>query len=244
MAHRFYLPPNQIIDGITHFSDDQRKQIRNVLRLHAGDTVAVFDGSSLEYDVELRSDETGRITNTRELHTEPGVRITLVQSLPKGEKLEFILQKGTEIGISSFLIITTRRSVPTISADKLPKRLDRWRSIVKEAAEQSGRARVPDVDGIFKLKDALAHVKGEAKGLIAWEEEKEISLPSLMSDLSGSKEIFLFIGPEGGFDPEEVSLASNSGAAPVSLGPRILRTETAAIVGSALLIYGIDGFCR
>lgn len=241
MAYRFYVPPDQIGEGRVNLAEDQRKQIKNVLRLRAGDMISVFDGTGAEYDVALEASSSGiesRITGMRQLHTEPHIKLTLVQSVPKGEKMEFILQKGTEVGVSRFMLITTSRSVPSISPDKLPNRLNRWRTIVKEAAEQSGRARIPAVEGIFSLEDAIIRVKDCSRKLIAWEEERKTLLMPLMPDLMQAEDIALFIGPEGGFSSSEVSSASDAGITPVSLGPRILRTETAAIVASALIVYG------
>ncbi|MHB1459070.1 MAG: RsmE family RNA methyltransferase, partial [Armatimonadota bacterium] len=153
--NRFYLPRTSIEGDVVRFSEEQRKQIHNVLRMRTGDAVVVFDGSGLEYAVELVSTEvecTGRIIGSKVLGTEPNVNLTLIQSLPKGEKTEWIIQKGTEVGVSRFIFMTTLRSVPSISADKLPGRLSRWWNIAKEAAEQSGRACVPEVDGILTFK--------------------------------------------------------------------------------------------
>ena len=242
MAHRFFVPADRISDDRVDFTDEQRKQLRNVLRLRAGDVVSVLDGSGREFATEIEAlDEkhaVGRILKIETPATEPSQRLTLVQGLPKGEKLDLILQKCTEIGVAEFLIVETARSVPRISPDRLPGRLDRWRAIVREATEQSGRTRLPVVDGVIPFIDALARVNGKGMGFIAWEEEKELPLSSLISDLAG--EAVLFIGPEGGFTADEVAAAKAEGITPVSLGPRILRAETAAIVGSALIIYGTD----
>lgn len=245
--NRFYIPRTSIEGDVVRFSEEQRKQIHNVLRMRTGDTVAAFDGSGCEYTVELASTEAecaGKVTGVKTLDTEPGVNLTLIQSLPKGEKTEWIIQKGTEVGVSRFIFMTTSRSVPNISADKLPKRLIRWKNIAKEAAEQSGRALVPEVDGIFTYKQALDMAGKSGIGIIAWEEEKSESLHGVMPRLAASGEISLFIGPEGGFTSEEITKARDAGITPVSLGRRILRTETAAVVGAALIIYGVEGRCQ
>jgi 16S rRNA (uracil1498-N3)-methyltransferase len=236
MAHRFYVPPDRISDGAVTFTDEQRKQIKNVLRLSPGDNVNVFDGSGKEYATSLKSignEAVGEVVSTCAPSTEPSMRITLVQGIPKGEKLEFILQKCTEIGVSEFIIVSTERSVPKISAQKLPSRLERWRAIAKEAAEQSGRVRVPSIEGVLTLKETFARYP---HGLIAWEKEAEHSIGEELR-AGNREETTLFIGPEGGFSAEEIDLAVRHGITPISLGRRILRTETAAIVGSAILIY-------
>jgi len=240
-VNRFFVQRAMIECGSVRFSEDQRKQIRNVLRLGAGDVVSVFDGTGTEHTVELVSTEpecAGRINGTRELDTEPRAKLTLVQGLPKGEKTDLIIQKGTEVGVSRFVFINTSRSIPSISADRLPGRLARWRSIAREAAEQSGRGCVPEVDGILSLDQALG--MAGRNGVFAWEQEKATALPQIMPCLAKYGEIFLFIGPEGGFTSDEAQRARDMGAVPVSLGARILRAETAAIVGSALIIYGIE----
>lgn len=237
MAHRFYVPQDNVVEGRILFSDEQRKQIKNVLRLSPGDTVNAFDGSGREYTARLGAiadSVTGEITDIFTPQTEPALKLTLVQSLPKGEKLEFILQKCTEIGVHRFILIETARSIPKIPSHKLSSRLERWRSIAKEAAEQSGRVMVPTVEGILTLNEVLPKCRN---GMIAWENETGHSILNEFRRCEGCDEATLFIGPEGGFSAEEIERAERNGVRPVSLGSRILRTETAAVVGSALLIY-------
>jgi 16S rRNA (uracil1498-N3)-methyltransferase len=240
MPHRFYIPPERISGGRIQFTDEQRKQLRNVLRLGPGDVVRVFDGSGREFTVRLESLDGGAagvVFEASTPDTEPRVRLTLVQGLPKGEKLELVLQKCTEIGVSEFLIADTARSVPRISADRFPGRLERWRSVVREAAEQSGRVRLPSVEGIVSFKQAVERVASYGSALIAWEEERGRALMDLLPELDPHQDVAILIGPEGGFTTEEVNLAVQAGITPVSLGRRILRTETAAIVAGALIIY-------
>jgi len=242
--HRFFVPASRISGGRISFSNEQRKQLRNVLRLRSGDVVTALDGSGREFVTKIEALDgklaIGKIMETRTPSTEPNTRLTLVISLPKGERLDLILQKCTEIGAAKFLIIETVRTVRRIAPDKIPAKLDRWRTIVKEAAEQCGRTRLPTVDGVISLEDALAQVKS-GTGVIAWEEEEETNLSSVLPRIKSADEITLFIGPEGGFTEEEVAAARAAGIIPVSLGPRILRTETAAIVGCTLIIYGPEG---
>lgn len=242
--HRFYVPANRISGDRVSFETDQRRQIRNVLRLRPGDLVAVLDGSGREYATRIETlDERqalGRILETKSPAAEPHVRLTLVQGLPKGEKVALILQKCTEIGVAEFLLVETARSVPRIPSGKMPGRLERWRAIVREAVEQSGRTRPPSVKGVIPLADALSRTRNCDARIIAWEEEKGPSLSSTLPGLAGAREIACFVGPEGGFTAEEVAAARAEGVTPVSLGPRILRAETAAIVGAALIIYGLE----
>jgi len=211
-----------------------------VLRLRVGDIVSVFDGSGREFGVRLEAlddSAVGMIFETTTPTTEASVRLTLVQSLPKGEKIDLILQKCTEIGVAEFLIAESERSVPSVPAERLAPRLERWRAIVREAAEQSGRVRVPGVDGILPFREAVERVRGAGTALIAWEREVGSALLSGLKLPAGVERVAFFVGPEGGFTEDEVSFAREAGIAPVSLGPRTLRTETAAIVGCSLIIY-------
>lgn len=241
MTHRFFVTADRVSTEEVSFTDDQRKQMRNVLRLRPGDVVAALDGTGREYLVKIRDlsgpTALGDVLETMCPDTEPDVRLTIIQGLPKGEKLDFILQKCTEIGADKFLIMETMRSVPRIAPAKLPARLERWRAIVREAAEQSGRARMPTVEGILSFENALARAKNSNVGIIAWECERETGLISEMPSIRSAQSVAYLVGPEGGFTEEEVTMARAGGIIPVSLGSRILRTETAAIVGAALIIY-------
>jgi 16S rRNA (uracil1498-N3)-methyltransferase len=240
--HRFYVSPHLISQQQVLFSQAQARQMKNVLRLQVGDIVYVFDGSGNEYATEIQTldskQATGRITHVTCPETEPRLRLTLVQGLPKGDKIDFILQKCTEIGVSSFLIVTTSRSVPRIPKEKQAQRIERWQAIVREAAEQSGRVYLPKVCGIVSFDEALSSFSG--RGLIGWEGEKVKTLLSEIGNISLSADITCFIGPEGGFTDEEIDAAIRHGVTPVSLGARVLRAETAAIVASVLLIYGAE----
>jgi len=243
MTHRFFVPADRISGNQVSFTEDQRRQIRNVLRLRPGDAVVAFDGSGRELVAEIEAlDEShalGRVLEIRTPATEPGLRLTLIQGIAKGEKLDFILQKCTEIGAAEFIIVETARSVPRIPQEKMPAKLERWRAIVREAAEQSGRARLPTVDGVIPFRRALARVRNCA-GIIAWEGERALTLSSELPRLVGADRVAYFVGPEGGFTPDEIAAARTEGIVPVSLGPRTLRTETAAVVGAALITYGLD----
>lgn len=244
MIHRFFVPADCVSGDQVSFTEDQRKQIRNVLRLRPGDVVGALDDSGREFVTEIQElDDTralGRVVEIRTPATEASVRLALVQSLPKREKMEFILQKCTEIGVAEFLIMETARSVPKIAPSKVPGRLERWRSIVREGAEQAGRARLPVVDGVVPFRSIPARVRNYDAALIAWEEEEEATLSSELLHLTNANRIAYLVGPEGGFTADEVAAARAEGAIPVSLGQRTLRTETAAIVGTALIVYGLE----
>jgi 16S rRNA (uracil1498-N3)-methyltransferase len=156
----------------------------------------------------------------------PARFVTLYQSLIKKDNFELVLQKGTELGIKIFVPVLAARSVKI--KDEVPAR---WFEIVREAAEQCGRTELPELKPIAKFKDAIKNYSGI--GLLAHEEEKDLPIQHL---LGGEKNLSIFIGPEGGFSPEEITLAKSSRIKPVSLGKNILRAETAAIAASALAL--------
>ena len=195
--HRFFVPPERIDGGRIHFLPETARQLRTVLRLQPGDRVVAFDGSGKEYIVRLdtvKEDAQGSIEEERSNQAEPQLRLTLYQGLLKGSKFELVLQKCTEIGVSVFVPVLTQRSIrEEISANK--KR--RYESIIREAAEQSGRAEFQSSDDPFPLQQALRQCCDRELVIMPWEEERSLSLAAL--PLNGKQDVSLFIGPEGGF---------------------------------------------
>lgn len=241
--HRFFVPENSIVEGRASFSRDQQRQLRNVLRVKQGDRAAIFDGSGREYGVQIELDQSGRasarILETSYPETEPRVSLTIIQSLPRSEKLSLILQKCTELGAAEFVITRTERSVARIESDKSGAKMERWQSIVKEAAEQSGRVRLPSVEGPFDYREAIRRSEDSDSVLVAWEKERDMELFSILPRLTGETRVALIVGPEGGLTAKEIEAAMESGAMPISLGARTLRTETAAIAACAVLISAL-----
>src|SRR5579862_8329139 len=221
---RFYAA---VANGRVRFGRSQLHQIRHVLRLHAGDQVAVFDGSGAEWLARLE-DDTAEVLAPVERATEPETQLTLYQALIKPARFEYVLQKGTELGISRFVPFVAARSVTT------GERASRWRSITVEAAEQSGRRIVPAIDPVLSLDEALIEATREGVPFMPWEGADR---PKLGSVHRPSRQMALIIGPEGGFTEEEVVRARARGAVTVTLGRRILRSETAAIVAATLLFH-------
>ncbi len=242
MSNRFFVSTESVSADAVSFTREQRRQMRTVLRIRLGDHVCALDGTGREYVVRLREmneiGATGEILEIRTPETESKIRMTLIQGMPKGEKLDMILQKCTELGTAEFVIAETTRSVPRLPEDRLPGRLRRWNAIVREAAEQSGRTLLPMVDGIVSFEYALAKAKACDVGIIGWENEREKDLMSVLPRLKGARTAAYMVGPEGGFTEAEISAARTAGLISVSLGPRVLRTETAAIVGTALIVLG------
>ncbi len=241
--HRFFIPPSHINDLQVTFPDDISHQITHVLRLGAGDQVGVLDNSGLLYQVRLQGGAPGfslrgKIVDRQTVTSEPEVHLALYFGLTSREKVEWILQKGTEIGASAFCPFISARTLVK-SPDISLKKQARWVRIIREAAEQSGRGRLPVLKPVTTLQEGVDDAQRSfGLNLIAWEEASESST-SLAAALQGQpvKALSLFVGPEGGFSAEEVNQAVKTGFRVVSLGARILRMETAAIVLPAVVLY-------
>lgn len=239
--HRFFVTPQQIMQLIVRFDDDQAHQIRRVLRLRPGDRVLVLDGAGRQYEVALEevtgARVTGLVASQSSATGEPAVRLTLFQSMLKREKFEWVLQKGTEIGVHTFAPVITRRSLVRDTEDVKPEKIGRWQRIIKEAAEQSGRGLLPRLLTPMPFAAAITEAPGFDRTLIAWEGDAQASIREALAGSGRVEDMGLFIGPEGGFEPQEVQEAVEMGAIAVTLGRRILRTETAAVVGAALVLH-------
>jgi 16S rRNA (uracil1498-N3)-methyltransferase len=233
--HRFFLPPSALRGDGVIFPAETSRQIERVLRLKPGDRVVALDGSGTEHVVVLETvgrTTGGSIESTRDNEAEPATRLTLYQGLLKGAKLELVLQKCTEVGVSRFVPVSTARAVP---AEPSASRQGRFETIVREAAEQSRRGRIPEIMGTVRLQEAISAACAAGPTVFLWADEQNFRLEDL-SVPTGGLRVNLFVGPEGGFTEDEAELARLAGAHCVTLGPRVLRAETAAIVGSALLL--------
>ena len=237
--HSCYVPPPQISEDTIHISESERHHLLNVLRLKADDQVEVFDGVGNRYIASLCDTRTsplqGKILQHQfHLHTPP--YITLFQGLPKFDKMDLIVQKTTEIGVNEIAPIICQRSIPKSLVQE--KRTARWQRIANEAAKQCKRPHFAHVFAPQRLERCLARVVDHLDLLILlWEDEKRQALKKILRDHGDAKSVGLFVGPEGGFTNEEVDLALQNGCLPVTLGDNTLRTETAAIVGVASVMY-------
>ncbi len=245
---RFFVPPGSVRGREVTLGGEIAHRLGRVLRLKPGDRVVLAEGGPREYEVELTSvsarSVVGVIVGELAAPPEPGLELVLHQSLIRAQHFELVLEKGTEVGVSRFVPVVSGRSQVRLGEDT--GRAERWRRIVVEAAEQCGRGRPPAVDAPRPIEEALR----ESPGLrvLPWEGPavgavREPPLPGLGAHLRGQPErprtVSLFIGPEGGFQAEEVQLARQAGAALVSLGPRILRSETAGIVAAVLVMEAL-----
>jgi 16S rRNA (uracil1498-N3)-methyltransferase len=232
--HRFFVAATAISETQVLFPADQAHQIRRVLRLQQGDRVIALDGSGSELIVRLScvaDTVAGTVEERRANDAEPSAKVDLYLGLLKGAKIELVLQKCTEVGVSRFVPVSTSRAVP---GEPGIARQRRFETIVREAAEQSRRGRLPAISGTVPYTSALQEASGHGRVLLLWEEEQSRHLRELQ--ISSREPISLFVGPEGGFTAAEVDEALALGVQVATLGPRILRAETAAIVGAALVL--------
>lgn len=236
--NHFFVEPALVAGPEVRLEGEIAHQLSRVLRLEPGAYILLLDGQGFEYEVELTAVQRqgkadvalGRVLGRRSATGEPGVRLTLYQALLKGEKFDFVLQKGTEVGVSRFVPLLTERCVVQTA------RPDRWKKIIREAAEQSRRGKLPElVERPLGLSEALDRLKARGQtALMAWEEEHTLSLRQLPAGLT---ELAILIGPEGGFSKSEAAQAQATGVQTVSLGKRILRAETAGPIAAALALY-------
>jgi len=256
---RFFIPPDWLKDDTVTLQGSVVHQIRNVLRCRPGDVIVVLDDSGWEYSVRLVSVEREQVAGLIEhkvlARTEPRAKITLYQSMLKGRKFERVLQQGTELGIVEFVpMLTARCVIASLDSVSQPK-LGRWQRVVLEAAEQSQRGRLPRLHTALLFPQACERARRADLALLPWEGEKLRSLRSMLAQdpdqslpiVQGKPlpvrrpfSISIFIGPEGGFTPQEVDQARRYGVVPVSLGPRILRAETAALAATTAVLYHLE----
>lgn len=236
----FYIKSEDIVGNTACITGEEAQHISRVLRMKKGDSVTLCDGEGNFYEAKLsefsEKEVTAEILSSRRAETEPFTQITIFQGVPKNPKLETIVQKATEIGVVRIVPMDTVRAVAKL--DKSAK-VDRLRKIAKEAAKQSKRGIIPYVNDCVSFKEAVKMASEADLAIIPYEEETEVSLKKA---LQGQKPrtVSVMIGPEGGFEKEETEAAKASGIVSVTLGKRILRTETAPLVVSAAILYQLD----
>jgi 16S rRNA (uracil1498-N3)-methyltransferase len=241
--HHFFVIPEQIRRNQVFIKGTDAVHLSRVLRLNVGDTITVSDGQNRVYvcKLELISGNLVRATITSQLTGpfEPPVEVVLLQGLPKTDKLELIIQKGTELGVSKIMPLITERTVVRLDSGKAETRLVRWQRIALEAAKQCRRGRIPQIEGPVDLVEALSTLEHDHLLLVPWEEEYARTLKEVLLTAKGAgrKKIAVLIGPEGGLTSQEVEVARDQGGIPVSLGPRILRTETAGLMVISTILY-------
>jgi 16S rRNA (uracil1498-N3)-methyltransferase len=240
---RFFVSPDQIHQGLATLDEGDAHHLRVVLKAQPGERVSVLDGSGREWPGALlelgKSRALVKLGEPSRPATEPRTQITVAQALPKvADKMEHVLQHGTEVGAASFWAYQSARSLTHLTGERHEKRLVRWQAIVKTAGEQSHRARLPAVRADGTLTDVLRAAPAFDLALLA----HPVPPPTLREKLSSffPLSVLVIIGPESGFSESEIAEARRVGVQSVSLGPRIFRTETAALVMLSQILYSLE----
>lgn len=229
---RFFIEERNITGNKAEIVGDEEKHIRKVLRLGIGDTLVLFDGAGWEYHAMIKGRNakgfTVDILKKFLPHRESPLEIILGQGLPRLPKMDFIVQKATELGVSEILSFNSHRSIPKLSEEKLYKKVQRWRKIALEATKQCGRNIIPRIETPVSFAEMLAKDLKDGLKLILWE-EATVRLKKVFDMNQDRTKFFVLVGPEGGFTHKETQEAEEAGFNVVSLGNRILRSETAGI---------------
>lgn len=249
--YRFFVGDSDIdydLQKVTIVGDDV-KHISKVLRCRLGDVLEISNSNNREFLCSIEEITKNEVVlNIDEeviINRESDVKVILYQGLPKNTKMEIILQKLTECGVSEIVLVDTERSVVNFDDKKSDKKFERWERIIYEAAKQSKRGILPKLRGILSFEEALEDMKSNSFNISPYENEdgkgiKEV-VYSLKDDIKNNDDneirFGIFVGPEGGFTPEENDEVKNNGIHSVSMGPRIFRTETASIVTTSIVLY-------
>lgn len=236
--HRFVITPERIEGRRVTFDPGESRHLGRVLRLGPGDLVLASDGSGHQYTVRLetiRPLATGIIIEAARGMTESPLDITLIQGIPKGDKMETIVRAATELGVTRVMPAITARTVVTLERNRWTPRAQRWQRVAAEAAKQCGRAVIPEVSPPAPLAAVVEGFVASALRICLWEEERR-PLDEVLTGLGArARAIAVMVGPEGGFTPDEIQWVRNRGWTVIGLGPRILRTETAGPAVLAIL---------
>lgn len=237
---RYFVEPENITENEIVLVGEDVKHISTVLRSQIGEEIQVCDGCGNDYDCSIaeisKKDIRLEIIRKELSQSEPKTKVTLFQGLPKSDKMELIIQKCVEIGIETIVPVATDRAVVKLDKKDGQKKTERWQKISLSAAKQSGRGVIPKIESVMSFKEAIKLATNMEIAIIPYEKEEDFGIKEALKDFKG-KELGVFIGPEGGFSDEEIQFAIENGVKPITLGKRILRTETAAIAVSAILLY-------
>lgn len=242
---RFFVGKNNInLENKTCIIEGEDvKHISKVLRCRIGEELEICDNDNNEYICEITNIDKSQvelnIVEVVDIKRESDLKIKVYQGLPKGPKMEMILQKLTEVGVDEIILVQTKRTVVKVDDKKEDKKIERWERIIYEAAKQSKRGKIPKLRGVLSFKEALADMKENDFNIAPYENERTKSIKQAIKGVD-IKNIGIFVGPEGGFEDTEIKAIEKIGGQSVSLGPRILRTETASLVASSIVLYELS----
>lgn len=244
--HRFYVEPSSIQNDTIMIEGTDVNHIKNVLRINIGEEIVVCDGVGKDYYCEVMSiskeEVVASIKEEKMAGTELGVKVYLFQGLPKKDKMELIVQKAVELGVYEIIPVKMKRTIVKIDNEKKEQaRNARWQTIANEASKQSRRGILPQVHKIVNYKEALVMAKEMDLVMLPYELAKDMEYTrKVMETAKEAKSIGIFIGPEGGFEDSEIEMAKEIDFKPITLGQRILRTETAGLATLAMLVYNLE----
>ena len=246
MLHLF-ADPSDVQDELLTITGPEVNHIRNVMRLKPGEEISVSiggDGKEYRYGIESYTEDSVlcRLRFVKDKEVELPVKVLLFQGLPKADKMDLIVQKAVELGAAEIIPVSMERCVVKLDAGKAAKKTARWQTIAESAASQSRRSIIPRILAPMSMKEAVEYAKEQTEvRVIPYElQEDDGSVKQYLESLKEGQSVSIFIGPEGGFAPGEVELAKEAGIRPISLGRRILRTETAGLAILAWLIYILE----
>jgi 16S rRNA (uracil1498-N3)-methyltransferase len=245
MITNFYTRPDNIHQETLTIEGEEAKHILSVMRYRAGDTISVVDGKGVRYNVQIektsKASLQGKILSRIRKENEPACYITLAQAVCRQERMDLLIEKATEIGVSSIVPIQTERGLIKISGvSKGESKTQRWRRIAVASMKQSLRTVLPEIENITTFQNLLSRIKSYDLSLIASLEKGSKSIKDCYELKRKGRKILLLVGPEAGFTPEELSKAKLQGAIPITLGARRLRTETAGIVFLSLILHRLN----
>lgn len=243
--HHFFVTPDQVQENQIYIVGSDVNHMKNVLRMKVGEKFQVSDGNDKKYvcRIEQMNEEEVQagILEEMQADTELPSQIYLFQGLPKNDKMELIVQKAVELGVWEVIPVSTKRAVVKLDAKKALKKVERWNAISESGAKQSGRTIIPKVTSVMTYREALSYAEQLDVVMIPYELAEGMEETKQFIDaIQPGQSVGVFIGPEGGFEREEVEFAIQKGARPITLGKRILRTETAGLAVLAVLMYHLE----
>lgn len=247
---KFFIRDNQINDNLITIVGEDVNHISNVLRMKIGEEVQICNtDTSDNYIVKLQNIEKDKIDckilEKVKSEAESNINLSIFQGIPKSDKMELIIQKSTELGVKQITPVQMERCVSKITPKDEKKKIERWQKISEVAAKQSGRDIIPKINNVLKVKDICNLVNNFDMIIVPYEKEEDCSFKVAIDELKENNKINpsigIVIGPEGGFEPSEIDCLKNCGAKIVTLGKRILRTETVALAMASIIMYELGG---
>ncbi len=242
---RFFVTRAQVQGDEIVIQGNDVNHIKNVLRMRPGDELSISDGEGMDYSCTIASIERDEvrvnIEESMDSSVELPVKLYLFQGLPKADKMELIIQKAVELGVYEIIPVRTKRVIVKLDDKKESKKIARWQQIAEGGAKQSGRGLIPEVKPLMGFAEALRYAQTLDAVLVPYEKAEGMGKTrEIIGDLKGKKSVGIFIGPEGGFEESEIEEAMACGAFPVTLGRRILRTETAGLTMLSVLMFEFE----